>query len=212
MRRSFTYLSLVFAAGLSAVSGCSSSSSENDGDHPEDASGAALEIDEFSFDLDNQRLLSSLTDEEIGAACADLARTLTQAEELAACQIQAAAATNDATECSSAVNSCLSDPSTALAESEVTATPAPIDCDAFNAELTADCDKSLAVLEVCINSLAQSLAPSRNALSCEGAAEVDSVEDANDLARANKGSGYVADCFALVSCDVLVSTLIGGGN
>jgi len=137
-----------FAASL-AFCGC-------DGDKGDDSGGPsdepALVVSEIEFDLDSERLLSSLSDQEIRDACELMAGVIQDADEGVACQI--VAATEDSEEsCTTARDTCLDNPDEAVAQTMVRAAPAPIDCEVFDSSLTAECDFPVSRLGSCANSL-----------------------------------------------------------
>ena len=200
--RLFTTLALFSAATAVA---CSS-------DEPEPTKRAAtLEIQEFSFDLDGDRLLSSLTDKEVGDACSGLAAAVNDADEQVSCQIVASGESSGQVECETSLSDCRENPADVVAKTSVRSTPAPIDCSVFDASLTAGCDFPLTLLEDCVNAMAQSVVPAAEAVSCSSAGELADVGAADESAGLNRGYDFVVVCADLLECETLVSVLLDAG-
>lgn len=181
------------------------STGDGDGDHGD----VVLEVDEIVFDLDADRSLSTLTDEEIRSACDQMADVFAEADVGVACQIVAAAEqTTDA--CERVRDECLDDPEDALLQTTVRSTPAPVDCSIFDASLTAECDFPVSLLEDCVNALAQSVVPAADAVRCEGAAEIEDFEESHQMAVENINTDYASICFDLLECEDLVGALLSG--
>jgi hypothetical protein len=192
-----------------ACGGSDEESKKSEGDGDGDESEAALEVATISFDLDQDRALSSLTDEEIRAACDEMAVVFRAADEGVACQIVAASeATTEA--CESSRDACLADPDDALQETTVRSAPAPVDCSIFEARLTAACDFPVSLLEDCVNALAQSVVPAAQAAHCENASEIEDVAEAHGLAVDHLNTDYASVCFELLQCEDLVGALLSG--
>jgi hypothetical protein len=192
------------AAGV-AFFGCSG------GEGEEDSSDPALVVAKIEFDLDRDRLLSSLSDQEIQDACGVMARVIQIADEGVACQIVAAAEDSEKL-CTTTRDACLESSTEALSQTTLRATPAPIDCDVFDSALTVGCDFPVSLLEDCANSLAQSVVPAAEAVDCSEASEISNLSAAEQLAAANKATDFVTVCLDLLACESLVGALLGGGS
>lgn len=176
-----------------------------------DESSAALHVSSIRFDLEGDRQLSSLTDEEIRNACDAMATVFVAADVGVACQIVAASEATTA-ECESHRDECLNDPEDALRQTTVRSTPAPLDCSIFEASLTEGCDYPVSLLEDCVNALAQSVVPAAQAIHCDEASEIEDVEQAHMTAVSSLNSEYASICFELLECEDLVGALLSGGS
>lgn len=169
-------------------------------------------LEEIQFDLAGDRLLSSLSDEEIVAACGKLAAGIESADEAIACRVVAVGEADDVDACVEAREDCLSAPGDAGSEVTISSSPAPISCSAFNAALTEGCDYPVSLLLDCANALADSVVPSGDAVSCENAGDFSSVTEANKAALDSQGIGFVEVCLDLVACEALVQALFEGSE
>ncbi len=202
---------LLFAV-LGCFFGCGSDDEEaSSGSGDGDASGPTFDVEQIEFDLDDERSLSSLTDEEIRGACESMAAVFEQADSGVSCRIVAAAEA-DARSCSSELEDCLEDPDEALEQTSVRSAPAPVDCTVFSAELTEDCDHPVSLLEDCVNALALSVVPAAEAVDCDKADQFQDVEEAHAEAALNQGTDFVSICFDLLECETLVEALLSPEN
>lgn len=195
-----------------ACGGTDEKSAPQGGDGDDDGgSGAALVVQEIAFDLDADRALSSLTDEEIRSACDEMAAVFVAADAGVACQIVAASeGTTD--ECENSRDACLKDPEDALQQTTVRSAPAPVDCSIFEASLVSGCDHSVSLLLDCVNALAHSVVPAAQANHCDEASSIADVEHAHELAVENLDTNYGSICFDLLECEALVGALLSDDN
>lgn len=169
-----------------------------------------LGVPTIDFAVMDDRLLSSLSDEEIVDACAVMADAMKIGDEGVSCRIQAAGTTSSLAECNAAVETCLQDPAMALSNTAIRTTPAPIDCSSFDASLTTSCDHTVEKLEDCANALAESVVPAADAVRCESAADFSDVDAAEEAAKLEKGTAFADICAPLLECEALVSALLTG--
>lgn len=169
-----------------------------------------LSIPPLDFGLDEGRLLSSLSDEEIGQACQQMAATMAVGDEGIACRIQAVGESDSKEECVEAHDACIEDPATALASTTFRTTPAPIDCSIFSAELTIGCDHSVKTLQDCADGLANSVVSSAEVVTCDEPDAFSNMEDAESAAREAADFGYISICEPLLECETLVAALLTG--
>lgn len=209
MKSTSVGLFLLTFGWAAACGGSEDASDPKSGDGDGDQAGATLEVDEIVFDLDGDRLLSTLTDEEIRSACDQMAEVFQAADEGVACQIVAAAEPSPE-DCEEARDACLMDPKDALRTTTVRSAPAPVDCAIFEASLTAACDFPVSLLEDCVNALAQSVVPAAEAIACEEAAEIEDLEQSHQGAVENLNTDYASICFDLLECEDLVGALLSG--
>lgn len=172
--------------------------------------GPALVLPDVEFQLEADRLLSSLTDEEIVSACEAMAGIMAAGDEGVACQIEASGSSDAQEECDDAREACLEDPTGALDQTSVRTTPAPINCEIFDATLTEGCQHTVGKLEDCANALAQSVVPAAQVVSCEEAGDFSSVQEANEAAKLAKATDFIAICEPLLQCEALVGALLTG--
>ncbi len=209
--RSTSAIFCLFPAFLAL--GCGAGGGEDDSDGDGAPSGdKPIELQEITFDLDGDRMLSSLSDEEIVGACDELASGVVSADEQIACRVVAAGENDDPAACAEAREVCLENPGAVRDSVTISASPAPINCSVFNAELTVGCDYPVSLLLACANALASSVISSGDAVSCQDAASFSSVEEANKAALDNQGVEFVGVCLELESCEALVQALISGGE
>lgn len=169
-----------------------------------------LVVADVDFELDAERLLSSLTDAEIVSACEQMAEVMESGDVGVACQIDAAGSSDSKEACADAREACQDDPSGALSETTVRTTPAPINCEIFSASLTVGCEHTVGELETCATALAQSVVPAAEAVSCEEARDFASTEEANEAAKLAKATDFVGICEPLLECEALVGALLTG--
>ncbi len=192
--------------------GCSDSTSEDSqaSDDSQIEEEPAIDVPSFVSGLDEERMLSSLVDDEISAACDRLLSVVSTADTELACRVVAAGESRDQGTCVRSVSSCLSEPEAALNKTTLRSTPGAIECEKFTGELVAGCEFPVSLLEDCVNALAQGVVPGAEALSCGQAEKFEDLSAAEQAASENRDTTYTETCFELLECKALVDALLGG--
>jgi len=196
-------IAFVLIAPLVSLGACSDDS---------EPSHVLPEVPAFDSGLDPEKMLNTLTDEEIEGACELLEETLIAADTNVACQVESTATTDDVDACLSARTECLASPRSARDVVEASPLEAEVDCGVFAAELTADCPHPVSALEDCINAIAVSVEPSIEATQCEQAGELSELSEVDSLAKSSSDISYVSVCAPLIVCEKLITALLGGDD
>jgi len=189
---------------------CASEGTKSGADEGPGTSAGPFEVQKLTFGFDSSRLLSSLSEQELGVACENLSRVVTDADEKVSCQVVATGEHATTSACTDSLNDCIVSPNDVLSKTSIRSTPAAIDCSAFNTQLTGSCDVEAVALEECINAMASRVLPAAEAVSCANAETFSSVagaEGTDKAAQLNAGTDYVIKCVGLLGCKELIAAL-----